>query len=134
MTRLRQIAVAAVGSFSLVLGLAGCMPERPDSISPNAVMETSGNSSLTWTASSSGNVTVFDQSTDKIVYGAKVNHGQALDVDVDKNKILLDGELVSENSLHRGDQYRIFFEPTSTTRVETNSTVETNTVETSHSK
>ena len=44
MTRLRQIAMAATGCFSLMVGMAGCMPNRPDEISPNAVMETSGRS------------------------------------------------------------------------------------------
>src|SRR5258708_33679833 len=106
MARLRQIAVA-VGSLSLFFGLAGCMPDRPDSISSNAVLETSGNQTLTWSASSAGNVTVFDRSTDKVVYGAKVNRGQSVNVDVDKNKILLDNEVVSENSLHLSDNYRI---------------------------
>ena len=130
MTRLSQIAVAAVGCLSLVTGLTGCMANRPDEISPNAVMETSGDKSLTWTASSAGKMTVWDQSTDKIVYGSTVNQGQSVGVDVDRNRIMLDSQIVNENSLHAGDQYKIYFEPTST--VEKTSSVETNTVETVH--
>jgi hypothetical protein len=130
MTRLRQIAVATAGCVTLVFGLAGCMPERPESISPNAVMETSGDKTLTWTASSSGRLTVWDKNTDKIVYGTRVKSGQSVNVDVDRNKIMLDDQLVDQGSLHAGDQYRLFFEPTST--VESNSRIETNTVETVH--
>jgi hypothetical protein len=130
MSPLRQIALAGAGCFSLLAGLAGCIPDRPEEISPNAVMETSGDRTVTWTASSSGKMTVYDQNTGKIVYGATVHDGQSVRVDADNNRISLDGQVVNENSLHGGDQYKIFFEPTS--RVEKTSTVETNTVETVH--
>ena len=132
MSRLRQIAMAATGCVSLVFGLAGCMANRPESISPNAVMETSGDKTLTWTASSAGNMTVWDQNADKIVYGAAVRSGQSVNVDVDRNRIMLDNQIVNQNSLHGGDQYRIFFEPTST--VEKTSTIRTDTVETVHDR
>jgi hypothetical protein len=112
MTRLRQIAVASLGCFGLVAGLAGCMENRPDSISPNAMMETSGDKSLTWTASGYGRITVWDQNTDKIVYGTTIKSGQSVNVDVDRNRIMLDNQIVNENSLHGGDQYKIYFEAT----------------------
>jgi hypothetical protein len=87
---------------------------------------------VSWTASSDGRVSVYDQNTDKIVYGTSVRVGQSVNVDVDNNRIMLDGQLVNENSLHRGDQYRIYFEPTSI--VHSESTVETHTesVQTTH--
>jgi hypothetical protein len=65
------------------------------------------------------------------VYGTKIHRGQSVDVDTQKNMVMLDNQVVSQNSLHPGDEYRIYFDPTTT--VETNSTVETDTVETSHS-
>jgi hypothetical protein len=51
-------------------------------------------------------------------------------VDVDRNRIMLDNQIVNENSLHAGDQYKIYFEPTDT--IEKTSSIETNSVETVH--
>jgi hypothetical protein len=112
------------------MSLAGCMGERPDPVSPAATLETSGDKNLTWTATSAGKLTVYDDNTQKIVYGATLNQGQTVKVDVDNNRITLDSTTVGENSLHGGDQYKIYFEPTST--VSKTSTVETNSVETVH--
>jgi hypothetical protein len=131
MTRVRQIAVVGFGSLGLFLGLAGCAGgPRPDPISPGSVMETAGDKTLSWTSSGSGRVTVYDQSAARIVYGADVRNGQTVSVDQDHNRILFDSQLVSENSLHLGDEYRIYFQPTST--VHTESTVDSHTVETTH--
>jgi hypothetical protein len=130
MSRLRQIVVSMGVCVPMVIGMAGCMNEQPDPISPSAVMETSGNADLTWTASSAGKLTVFDQNTQKIAYGADLTTNQSVKVDVDNNRITLDSQVVSENSLHRGDQYKIYFEPTNS--VTKTSTVETNSVETVH--
>ena len=112
MNRLHQIVVATGGCLSLVLGIAGCATERPEAMSPNAVLETSGDKNLTWTAQGAGNLTVYDQNTEKIVYGTTITPAQNVAVDVDMNRVTLDSKVVSENTLHRGDQYRIFFEPT----------------------
>jgi hypothetical protein len=130
MTRVRQIFIASLGSLALSVGLVGCMGGRPESISANAVMETSGDKTITWTASSPGRLTVYDQSSDKIIYGASVAGGQSVKVDVDNNRVMLDSQVVSENSLHGGDQYKIYFEPTAT--VQTDSTFESHSVQTTH--
>ena len=134
MTRMHRIVLATGGCLSLVLGMIGCAVEQPQAMSPNAVMETSGDKNLTWSAESAGNLTVYDQNTEKIVYGTTIRTGQNVAVDVDLNRVTLDSKVVSENTLHRGDQYRIFFEPTGT--VEKTSTIEThvNSVETTNGK
>ena len=131
MFRFRRTSVVLAGSAFLALGIAGCA-EQPKSaaISPNAVMETSGDQTLTWNAPSAGKLTVYDNSSGKIVYGATVTRDQAVKVDVENNRITLDTQIVDESSLHPGDQYRIYFEPTQT--VERTATIETNSVETMH--
>jgi hypothetical protein len=131
MTRLRQFAITSLGTIALSVGLVGCAETRPEAVSANAVMETSGDKTLTWTAASPGRVTVFNQSTDKIVYGATVASGQSVKVDVDGNRIMLDSQVVSENSLHGGDEYKIYFEPTATVQ-SSESTIESHSVQTVH--
>jgi hypothetical protein len=131
MTRLRQIAIASLGSLALSITMVGCMGSHPDAISANAVMETSGDKTLTWTASSPGRLTVYDKSSDKIVYGATVAAGQAVKVDVDNNRVMLDSQVVSENSLHGGDEYKIYFEPTATVQ-SSEQTIESRSVQTVH--
>jgi hypothetical protein len=132
MTRLRNIAVIAAGSAILALGMVGCMPEQPDPISPKAMMETSGDNLLAWSSPSAGRLTILDKNTDKIIYASNVNSGQAVKIDVPANRVTMDGQIVAETVLHGGDQYRIYFEPTTT--IEKTSTVETNSVETVHEK
>ena len=105
MIRIRQIAVASVGSAILAIGAVGCMQEQPEPVSPKAMMETSGDKVITWSAPSAGRLTIIDKNTNKIVYGSTVAGGQAVKVDVDVNHIMLDSQVVSENSLHGGDQY-----------------------------
>jgi hypothetical protein len=130
MTRVRQFAVTGIGCVGLFLGLAGCADTRPDPISPGSVMESAGDKTLSWSASGTGRVTVYDQSAARIIYGADVHTGQTVTVDQEHNRIMLDSQLVNENGLHGGDEYRIYFQPTTT--VNTESTVESHTVETTH--
>ena len=130
MSGLRQIALSLAGSVALFAGVQGCASNHPDEVGANAVMETSGDKVVTWSASANGKVTVFDENSDKIVYGGQIMTGQGIRVDVDNNRVLLDSQTVSENSLHRGDQYRIYFEPIGV--VTRSQTIESNTVQTSH--
>jgi hypothetical protein len=133
MTRLRQTVVALSASGIMGMGIMGCAGDpKAAPISPNAEMETQGDQTLTWNAPSAGKLTVYDNTSGKIVYGSPVKKDEAVKVDVDNNRVTLDTQTVEESTLHRGDQYRIYFEPT--TVVERTATVETNSVETVHDR
>jgi hypothetical protein len=131
MTGIRHFAVAAASGL-LLLGVVGCQHDRPETLSPNAMMQVEGNKSLNFDAPSDGKVTVYNSDTDHIVYASEIKKSQNINVDVENNRISLNGQTAVENNLHKGDQYRIFFEPTSVT--ERTSRVQTDTVESSHDR
>jgi hypothetical protein len=130
MTGFRHFAAVTASGILLAVG-AGCA-SQPDSVSPTAVKEVEGNRNLSFEAPSNGRVTVFDSDSQHIAYSADIMKGNAVMVDNDNNRITLNGQTAVENSLHKGDNYRIFFDPSSVT--DRTSRVQTDTVETSHDK
>jgi hypothetical protein len=51
---------------------------------------------------------------------------------VDNNRIMLNGQIAVQNNLHKGDEYRVFFEPSTVT--DKTSHIQTDTVETTHDR
>lgn len=97
---------------AVVLGFlaVGCAHERHDEIPPSAVMVAEGDKTLSYTAPSSGRVYVFDTVDNRMVYAGDVVRGQAVSLDLETNKLTIDGRTVSEKSLQNGHRHRIFFD------------------------
>jgi hypothetical protein len=131
MTGIRHFAVAAASGL-LLLGVAGCQHDRPETLSPNAIKQVEGDRNLSFQAPSDGKVTVYNTDTDHIVYASEIKKSQSINVDVENNRISLNGQTAVENNLHKGDQYRIFFE--SSTITDRTSHVQTDTVESTHDR
>ena len=133
MTGIRHIAVVAASGLMLGLGIVGCeSQERPEAISPNATKVLEGNKTLSFEAPSDGRVTLYDGDTNHIVYSSEMTKGQSLMADVDNNRITLNGQTAVQNNLHKGDEYRVFFEPSTVT--DKTSRIQTDTVETTHDR
>jgi hypothetical protein len=128
MRHVRQFAIAAAVGVS-ALAFVGCANERPMEVPANARMTTEGNGKLTLMAPEDGTVYVYDVPADRIVYSGKVEKGQTLSLDPDKDQVMLNGRVVTERVLDRGHMHRIFFQPEGTTSVERRTTVEETHVE-----
>lgn len=101
-------------SAGLVLGtvaVGGCLQERSNVIPQSAQLRVEGDKLLTYNATNDGMVYVYNRNTNEVIYSGQIARNQAIVVDPEKNQILLDGRMVSENTLRNGDRYRIFFQP-----------------------
>lgn len=102
---------------SMILGAAvlagGCQYERSTAIPPAAARVAEGNGLLTYTAGHDGSVYVFNRDANEVVFSGQLMKGQAIVVDSQKNQVLVNDRIVTENTLKAGNTYRIFFAPES---------------------
>jgi hypothetical protein len=102
----------ALHAWALVLvTLVGCASDRHRDIPTDARLVTEGDKTLTYQFDRPGTVYIFDSDTDKMVYSGKVDRGQMLRVEPDKNRIVLDGKVVRDEDMKTRDTRRVFFEP-----------------------
>jgi hypothetical protein len=113
MTMLRTTAAGLILGSSVLAG--GCQYERSTAIPPVASVAAEGNGLLTYRAGNNGTVYLFNRNANEVVFTGQIQRGQAIVVDSTKNQVLLDDKIVAENTLRRGDTYRIFFAPESAT-------------------
>lgn len=104
----RHFAAASLLGLSLVI--AGCANERHDEIPPSALMASEGDGQLAYTAPHNGDIYVYDTETDRMVYSGKIEKGDTLTVDPEKDRISIDGQTKLENAVNRGNKHRIFFD------------------------
>ncbi len=113
MTLFQTTAAGLILGASVLTG--GCQYERSTAIPPSASIAAEGNGLLTYRAGSNGTVYLFNRNANKVEFTGQIQKGQAIVVDSTKNQVLLDDKIVTENTLRRGDTYRIFFAPETTT-------------------
>jgi len=111
--RLARMTLTAALSLATAGLTAGCLSDRSNVIPPQARLAAEGTQQLSYLAPRDGMAYVFNRNTNEVVYSGQLNKGQNIVVDSQQNRILADGRLVSENTLHNGDRYRIFFAPAS---------------------
>jgi hypothetical protein len=110
MTKARQIAMP-MWLYALILVLGGCANDRPKDLPGNAVQEAEGNGVVTWTAPSRGTAYVYDNNNDHLLWSGEVHRGDAINIDPNQDRIMVADHKVSERSLARGREHRIFFVP-----------------------
>jgi hypothetical protein len=110
MNLLQTTAAAMILGGSIFAG--GCQHERSTAIPPAAARVAEGNGLLTYTAGSDGTVYVFNRNANKVAFSGPLQKGEAIVIDAEKNQILIDDRIATENTLTAGHTYRIFFAPT----------------------
>jgi hypothetical protein len=102
--------LAVAGVFAVVA--AGCAAERPEEVPGDAIEVSAGSRALSYRAPSDGRIWVIDSDDDnKVIYSGKIDRGDEIRVDMDRNRISLDGDTVFEKDLRSGNQHRIYFDP-----------------------
>jgi hypothetical protein len=104
----RHFAAAAI--LGLSLALAGCSNERHDEIPSSALMVSQGDEQLAYQAPSDGNIYVYDAETDRMVYSGKIEKGDTITVDPEKDRISIDGATKVEKAINAGNRHKIFFD------------------------
>jgi len=105
----RTISLPAWMLVLILLG--GCASDRHHDIPADARLVSEGDKTLSYSFEQPGTVYIFDRNTDKMVYSGKVERGQMIRVDPDKDRIMLDDKVVRDEDMKANDTRRIFFEP-----------------------
>lgn len=108
MFSLCQFAGATVLGAALLLG-PGCSHREPP-IPANAMLVTEGDGRLAYTSPNTGTVFVYDETKSVVVWSGHVSKGQALMVEPANDRITLDGQVVQETGLTRGNNHRVFLQ------------------------
>jgi hypothetical protein len=104
----RDFAAATSAAF-LVLALASCS-DRPNYVPSAAQLTVQGKDHVTYTAERDGTVWVTDEGNHKVMYSTHVHAGDRLEVDANRNQVLLNDRVVMDTSVHH-NEHKIFFEP-----------------------
>ena len=103
---------APVAALFIGVGAVGCSSEpKAEQVPTNARLEMQGDRLLTYTAQRDGEVYVYDADDRKLLYSGKVEKGQAVTVDPDEDKIMVDNKLALEKDISAGNRHRIYFVP-----------------------
>src|SRR3954451_3093280 len=109
MSRSQSIALPAW--VVVLLMLVGCATDRHRDIPADATMVSEGDRTLTYHFDQPGTVYVFNRDRDRMMYSGKVERGQTLHVEPDRNQIRLDDRVVRDENIKGNDTRRIFFAP-----------------------
>ena len=96
-------------SLALVAGVAGCTPERHDAIPPDAISVTEGQANISYRPTDDGTIYVYDKTAGKLVYSGDIEAGQYFRVDPGDRRITVDGNVIQDQIVKSGRQYRLFF-------------------------
>ena len=108
MTKSRSIAVSMVWFLAMAI-FAGCEQDRMNNVPAGATLSTSGNSQLTFTATTDGTIWVYDVNSDRIDYSGPIAANQSVTLDPNTRQITMDGRIVSDKAMNSGAQHRIYF-------------------------
>lgn len=108
----RTLSAAMIVVMLAFSGLmTGCAHERHEVVPPSATIGAEGEKMLNYTTAGPGTVYVTDTVADKLLYSGEVDGRRQITVDPEKNHILVDGSVVTDKTLVRGHNHKIFFQP-----------------------
>jgi hypothetical protein len=90
-------------------GSGGSGDGRYPGVPRGAQLVMEGRSDLSWRVSGRGEMFVFDEMDNRVVYQGRVREGQRFTVAPDRNMITIDGQPVSEGRLSPRRSYKVFF-------------------------
>ena len=112
MRRFRHFAASAVVGAALAVTGAGCASnERPDNVPMTAQEMGTCREEAKFNVAQDGTVYVVDGTIRETIYSGGVKRGDFVKVDSKENRILVNGQTVSERDLLNDHKYRIYFEP-----------------------
>lgn len=115
----------ALAAFLVATLVAGCAPERPESVPADArsVSKQTGSNPINFTAPEDGTVYVYNRSTKKMIYSGALKRGQAMELDPKADVLRIDGRTVQETGLRELNEYQVWFDAEPSTAGGTKTTV-----------
>jgi hypothetical protein len=104
-----KILAGAVVATGLAMALPGCETMK---VPPNATLVARGVGNTMYIPHTSGMLYVYDKSWNKMVYAGEVYAGQHIELNANRDKLLIDGlPRVEDIPLGEGSEYRFFLRP-----------------------
>ena len=111
MKPLRDTLVMATLGLAAMAFVPGCASEtHPNDVPAAASLASEGTSRIVYTAPQAGTVYVSDDTTNRMIYSGTMMSGQRVIVDPKNDRIDLDDHKVSDQTLHTGNSYQIYFD------------------------
>jgi hypothetical protein len=110
MFSIRHYTLASLAGIVLMVAIPGCQPERPDVIPSSAQIGSSGNGTLHFIAPNDGMVYVYDQPQTRLIWSGHIGRGEAVDVDPQRNRIMVAGNVRANKVLVGSDHIDIYFD------------------------
>jgi hypothetical protein len=107
MNRTYVLALSATFAMGLAT-LSGCANDRSSNIPANAVVGSSGDDRLSYTAQSSGTVWVYDVNNDRIDYSGPVAANDSVTVDPGSTSVTVNGRVVTDK-LDKNSKHKIYY-------------------------
>jgi hypothetical protein len=119
MNVLRNTLMTATLGVAAVTFVPGCASDHnPNDVPSSAMLRTEGTGRVVFTAPSTGTVYVYDDTQDRMIYSGQVMAGQRVTVTPKDDRIDLDDHKVSDQTLHPGNSYQVYFDRNSPAVVE----------------
>jgi hypothetical protein len=113
MARFNRVLLVATLGLSSMAFLPGCAAEvHPKDVPSAASLSSEGTGRLAFTAPTAGTAYVYDNTNDKMIYSGPLTAGQRLSIDPKNDRVDIGDRKVSEQTLHTGNNYRIYFDST----------------------
>jgi hypothetical protein len=125
---MRKVFILTMSSLGMFLAV-GCASQH-EAIPPSASLMAENQGRVDFTAPSDGHVYLEDRSANKLVYSGKLNHGERLTVEPNKDRVMVDGRTVQDMKIRDLNTLRVFFRPEPQADVAGSRTVQTRTVDT----
>jgi hypothetical protein len=109
MIRTRSFALPIIGALALVM-FRGCATDQLSNIPSNAIVASSGNDHLSYTAPSYGRIWVYDATNDRIDYSGPIAMNEEVKVEPSNFSVKINDRVVADK-LAQGAQHRIYFVP-----------------------
>ena len=119
MNVLRNTLVTTTLGVAAAVFVTGCASDNhPNDVPSSAMLRSEGTGRIVDTAPANGTVYVYDNSENRMIYSGTVMAGQRVTVNPKNDRIDVDDRKVSDQTLHTGDSYRIYFDRNSPAVVE----------------
>jgi hypothetical protein len=109
MSPLPRFISGSLAAAVLSLAVAGCQPERPDVVPTSAQMVISGRT-IHFMVPNDGTAYVYDKPAQRLLWSGRVLKGQSIDVDPQKNQIVVAGSVVANKLLSPSNETDLYFD------------------------